>query len=264
MGKFSWCRYRMATQGRRDSEEVLRVEGVSKYFGNLKALNDVDLSVRENEIVGLIGPNGAGKTTLLNCITGKYRVSDGSVYLNGDDVTDLNISRRVNRGMARTYQIVRTFGELTVRENMIAHVDHRNESLLKTVYRGVDDEDRETIDELLEFFELSAHAEEPAGNLSTGQKKLLNIAASLISDPEVVLLDEPAAGVNPALVEDIEASILEQRTAGRTFFVVEHEMDVITTLCDHLYVLVDGENFLEGPPAQVLDDDRVLKAYFGE
>jgi branched-chain amino acid transport system ATP-binding protein len=249
---------------RPDDPPVLAVESLRKEFDGVVALDGASLDVRPGEIVGLVGPNGAGKTTLFNCVMGVFQPTAGRVALDGDDVTGMRTPEVVDRGLSRTFQIPRVFPELSVRENMIANQDHRDESLLGTAVRGTDDATMDRIDDLLGFVGLAGMADEPAGDLSTGQSKLLNLAATLLRDPEVVLLDEPAAGINPGLVEDIQEMLLDLNDRGRTFLLIEHEMDVIRALSDYVYVLSNGTNLTAGPPDEALDDPRVLEAYFGE
>ena len=246
------------------SEPVLEVQDVAKTFGGIVALDGVDLSVEEGEIVCVIGPNGAGKSTLFNCITGVHPLTRGTIHLAGQDITGQYTSEIVQKGLSRTFQIARVFPELTVRENMVVNQNHEDESLLRTVLSDTDDETERRITELLEFMDLTRLADDPAGNLSTGQKKLLNIASTLLRDPDVVLLDEPTAGVNPGLIDDITDSILELNDRGSTFLVIEHDMDVVRKISDYVYVLAEGTNLTDGPPEAALEDPRVLEAYFGE
>ncbi|MEF8977622.1 MAG: ABC transporter ATP-binding protein [Haloarculaceae archaeon] len=243
---------------------VLEVEDLHKEFGGVIALDGADIEVREGEIVGLIGPNGAGKSTLFNCIMGVHNVDQGRVRIRGEDITTEYTSEIVRSGVSRTFQMARVFPELTVRENMLVNQAHENESLLGTVVSPSDDEIVGRAEELIEFVDLDHLIDEPAGDLSTGQKKLLNIASTLLRDPDVILLDEPTAGVNPALVDNIMDSILELNEEGRTFFIIEHDMDVIRKLSDHVYALANGTNLTSGAPEAVLSDDAVLESYFGE
>jgi branched-chain amino acid transport system ATP-binding protein len=250
---------------RPDTDTVLRVEGLTKTFGGLTALDEVDLEVRETEIVGLVGPNGAGKSTLFNCIMGLYPIDAGAVYLRGTDISGLKTSEIVQEGISRTFQLARVFPRLTVRENLLINQDHRGEQMFPTLYQSSDNEVYERVEDLIEFVELEHLADEQAGNLSGGQKKLLNIANTLVSEPDVVLLDEPTAGVNPDLIDDITESVLElNRDRDTTFFVIEHDMDVVHEISDYVYVFADATNLTEGAPDTALSDDRVLEAYFGE
>lgn len=250
--------------GRPRGDPVLTIHEVRKDFGGVIALDGVSLTVQEGEIVGLIGPNGAGKTTLFNCITGVYTPDDGSIRLRERDITGMSPHKVVQNGLSRTFQIARVFPDLTVRENMIANQPHRDERVTGTILSGTPEKTNERIEELMDFLSLSHLIDEPAGDLSTGQKKLLNLAGALLRDPEVVLLDEPVAGVNPRLVDDIIDSILELNDRGRTFFVIEHDIEAIQELSDYLYAISSGQNLAEGAPDEVLTKDSVLEAYFGE
>ena len=251
-------------QARRDGETVLTIDGVRKDFDGVVALDGVSLTVNEGEIIGLIGPNGAGKTTLFNCITGVYTPDTGTIQLRDRNITGMSPNKVVQNGLSRTFQIARVFPDLTVRENMVANQPHRNERITGTILSGTTGEVNERIEELIDFFSLTHLIDEPAGNLSTGQKKLLNLAGALLRDPEIVLLDEPVAGVNPRLVDDIIDSILELNERGRTFFVIEHDIDAIRELSDYLYAISNGQNLAKGAPDDVLTKDSVLEAYFGQ
>jgi ABC-type branched-subunit amino acid transport system ATPase component len=249
---------------RTSASTVLEVEDLHKAFGGVVALDGADIEVREGEIVGLIGPNGAGKSTLFNCIMGVHNVDQGRIRIRGEDITTEYTSEIVRSGVSRTFQMARVFPELTVRENMLVNQAHDDESLVGTVVSPSDDEIVGRAEDLIEFVDLDHLIDEPAGDLSTGQKKLLNIASTLLRDPDVILLDEPTAGVNPGLVDDIMDSILELNEEGRTFFIIEHDMDVIRRLSDHVYALANGTNLTSGAPEAVLSDDAVLESYFGE
>ena len=250
--------------GRPETAPVLSVSDLRKEFGGIVALDGVDLSVREGEIIGIVGPNGAGKTTLFNCLMGQLEPTSGSVTLGETDITDLPPPAIVERGIARTFQIPRVFHNLSVHENMQIYQPHRDESMLATLVRGTDGGTRDRIDDLLSFVGLDDMAAVGAGSLSTGQQKLLNIAEALLKEPDIILLDEPAAGVNPALVDDIIDLILELGAEGQTFVIIEHDMDVVRAVTDFVYVLANGTNLTEGEPEPVLNDPRVLEAYFGE
>jgi len=249
---------------RTDASTVLEIEDLHKVFGGVVALDGADIEVREGEIVGLIGPNGAGKSTLFNCIMGVHKVDRGRIRIRGEDITSEYTSEIVRSGVSRTFQLARVFPELTVRENMLVNQAHDDESLVGTVVSPSDDDVVGRAEELIEFVDLDHLVDEPAGDLSTGQKKLLNIASTLLRDPDVILLDEPTAGVNPDLVDDIMDSILELNEEGRTFFIIEHDMDVIRRVSDHVYALANGTNLTSGIPETVLSDDAVLESYFGE
>lgn len=244
-------------------DPLLKVQDLHKKFGGITALDGANLKVDSGEIVGLVGPNGAGKSTLFNCIMGVFRPTSGKCFFDGVEITDMKTASIVQKGISRTFQIPRVYPELTVRQNMRVSQPHDDESLLKTLVQTTDEETEVQINNLLEFMGLTRLADQPAKNLSTGQKKLLNIAATRVSDPDIVLLDEPAAGVNPGLVDEIIDSILKLNEEGSTFLIIEHNMEVIRELSDYLYVLAEGTNLTEGDPDTALEDPRVLEAYFG-
>lgn len=247
---------------RSEAEPILKIDGLRKEFPGVVAVDGVSLEVRNGEIVGIIGPNGAGKSTLFNCVMGVHEPTDGQVQLGDTDITGEFTSRIVRKGVSRAFQQARVFPELSVRENMVANQDHENENLLGTLFSSAGMTER--MNDLVTQVGLWELRDRKAGELSTGQQKLLTIAAALMQDPEIVMLDEPTAGVNPNLVDDIINTIIELNQAGATFCIIEHDMDVIHTLSDYVYVLNNGTNLTEGPPSVALDDPDVLEAYFGE
>jgi branched-chain amino acid transport system ATP-binding protein len=242
---------------------LLEVTGVSKAFGGVQALSACHLEVREGEINGLIGPNGSGKTTLFNVITGYERIQQGEVRFNGSEITNAPPDRVFALGIGRTFQLTRLFTRLTVLENMLV-ATQRKEGWLRGVMRlgGSAAEKRRAMD-LLDFVGIVRLAHEPAGNLSYGQRKLLELASLLIADPAVLLLDEPAGGVNPTLITHLADRISELNKAGKTFLVVEHNMEFVMNLCDHVTVLNQGKALLSGTPSEVRSDPAVLDAYLG-
>jgi ABC-type branched-subunit amino acid transport system ATPase component len=233
--------------------DTLRAESVTKSFGGVEALAGCSLTVPAGRISGLIGPNGSGKTTLFNVMTGYERIDSGQVYLGGRQITGAPPHRVYALGIGRTFQLTRIFPRLTVLENMLVPA-RRGRSARKH---------REHAMELLAFTGISAHAGALAGTLSYGQRKLLELAYVLVADPAVVLLDEPAGGVNPSLIQHIADRIRELNKAGRTFLIVEHNMEFVMGLCDQLTVLDSGAVVASGPPDIVRNDPRVLDAYLG-
>jgi branched-chain amino acid transport system ATP-binding protein len=253
----------MTTKTKRvNSKSVLEIDGLRKEFPGVAALDGVSLEIKNREIVGIIGPNGAGKSTLFNCVMGVYEPTDGQVYLGETNITGEFTSRIVRQGVSRAFQQARVFPELTVRENMLANQDHEDESIVRTLFSNAEMTDR--MNNLVRQVGLWDLRDRKAGELSTGQKKLLTIAAALMQDPEIVMLDEPTAGVNPDLIDDIINTIVDLNHDGATFCIIEHDMDVIHKLSDYVYVLNNGTNLTEGPPEVALDDPDVLEAYFGE
>ena len=253
---------------------ALRVEGVAKAFGGVQALSGCSLDVAEGSIAGLIGPNGSGKTTLFNVITGYERVDAGEVYRGDRRITNLPPQRVFAQGIGRTFQLTRIFPRLTVLENMLVASQHvasqhgasqhgAGRGWRSPLARAGGPADRRRAMELLEFTGIEGHAAALADTLSYGQRKLLELAYVLVADPAVVLLDEPAGGVNPSLIQHLAARIRELNAAGRTFLIVEHNMDFVMGLCDRITVLDYGTVVAAGPPAIVREDPRVLDAYLG-
>lgn len=240
---------------------LLRTESLTKRFGGIIAVNDCSIEVRKGSITGLIGPNGSGKTTLFNLITNVYRQDKGDVYLNGKCVSHVRPSQLCHMGLCRTFQITRLFWDLSVLENMIVPVKQVGfRSLLGPgMYR--DEEERAM--ELLRRVGLDFLKDERARKLSFGQQKLLEFAAVLMSEPDIVLLDEPAGGVNPTMIRFLMDLIRNLNQEGMTFMVVEHNMGLVMELCDHVMVLDQGQKIAEGPAHIVQSDPVVLDAYLG-
>ena len=242
---------------------LLEAEGVCKSFGGLQALSNTSLSVDEGSISGLIGPNGSGKTTLFNVMTGYDRCSEGEIRLGGESITRATPERVFALGVGRTFQITRLFFRLTVLENMLV-ATQRHEGWIRAGVRGAGSTaERTRALELLEFVGLARLANSPAGNLSYGQRKLLELASLLVADPAVLLLDEPTAGVNPTLINQLTERIRELNRAGKTFLVVEHNMEFVMGLCQQVTVLHQGRTLVTGTPEQVRSDPAVLDAYLG-
>ncbi|MGI8714630.1 MAG: ATP-binding cassette domain-containing protein [Solirubrobacteraceae bacterium] len=242
---------------------LIEVQGVSKSYGGLQALSLCDLEVREGEINGLIGPNGSGKTTLFNVVTGYERIQQGRVVFNGAEITNAPPDRVFQLGIGRTFQLTRLFTRLTVLENMLV-ATQRQESWLRGVLRraGSVGEKRRAM-ELLEFVGIARLAYEPAGNLSYGQRKLLELASLLVADPAILLLDEPAGGVNPTLIEQLAERIRDLNRSGKTILVVEHNMEFVMNLCARVTVLRQGSALVAGTPDEVRTNPAVLDAYLG-
>jgi neutral amino acid transport system ATP-binding protein len=231
---------------------LLRTEGVHKSFGGVRALDTCTIQVDEGTVTGLIGPNGSGKTTLFNVITGYVKADAGQVYLADRRITNIAPDKVFALGIGRTFQLTRIFPSLTVMENMLVASQHHRAGARK---RAI---------EQLEFVGIAGYHASPAGTLSYGQRKLLELAYVLVADPAIVLLDEPAGGVNLSLVNHIAARIRELNAAGKTFLIVEHNMEFVMGLCHQVTVLDSGTVVAAGPPDIVRTDRRVLDAYLGE
>ncbi len=240
---------------------LLSTENLAKRFGGITAVDDCSIDVKNGSITGLIGPNGSGKTTLFNLITSVYKSDQGDVYLNERRVTGVPGHKLCHMGLSRTFQITRLFWDLTVLENMIVPV--RQVGLRSLLGPGMYKHEEERAMVLLERVGLEFLRDERANKLSFGQQKLLEMAAVLMSDPDIVLLDEPAGGVNPSMIRFIMDLITSLNNEGVTFLVVEHNMGVVMELCDHILVLDQGQKIAEGPPHIIREDSAVLDAYLG-
>ena len=246
---------------------ILRAADVCMHFGGFTALDDVSFSITTGNLCGLIGPNGAGKSTLFDILAGDRRPTSGQVFLRERAVGNQAADTRLPAGLGRTFQIPRPFCAMTVLENvMLGRQDHSGERIWpnwfarKRVARIEADACARAM-EILEFVALASHANQPAGILSGGQRKLLELARVLMAEPSLILLDEPAAGVNPALLDIIIERIAALNQRGITFLIVEHNMQMIARLCQHVYVMAAGKKLMEGPPLEVTRDPRVIDAY---
>jgi len=248
---------------------ALNAEGIDKSFGGLKVLNSAWIDVPENRIVGLIGPNGAGKSTFLTVLSKFIEPDQGRILARGLDVTARSPERLAQTGVVRTFQVPREFGELSVIQNMIiAAKDQLGESIVKALLfparvRQEDQAITAKADELLEFLGLAHVRDIAAKNLSGGQKKLLELGRALMTDPFLLLLDEPFAGVAPGLVDVLIGKIHALRERGLGFLIVEHNMEAVNALCSSVFVMVRGAILVDGSPEKVGNDPRVLEAYLG-
>ncbi len=249
---------------------MLKIKDLNKSFGGLKAVNNVNLEVDKGSITGLIGPNGAGKTTLFNTIAGLYAPDDGAVYLEEKNIAGLKPHELFSMGVLRTFQIAHEFASLTVLENlMMVPGNQRGEKLIfalfgdKTVKKE-EEEIRAKAIEVIEFLNLKHLTQEIAGNLSGGQKKLLELGRTMMVEAKLVLLDEVGAGVNRTLLNEISDAILRlNKERNYTFFVIEHDMDLIEKICDPVIVMAEGSVLFEGKFAEVKSNEEVIEAYLG-
>jgi len=242
---------------------LLEIENLTKHFFRLSALSGVSLSVEPGELLGVIGPNGSGKTTLFNCVTGVLPPSGGHVRFRGEDITGRTADAVYQRGIARTFQLIQLFPEMTVLENMLVAAQEKTGTLLSRLLRREETKETTRAQELLEFLGIARLQDNLASNLSYGQQKLLDFGMALMSDPQLILLDEPMAGVNPTMINNLMGHIVELNGRGYTFVVIEHNMEVVMSLCRRIVVLSQGERIAEGTPAEIADNPLVLDAYFG-
>jgi len=248
---------------------LLEVANLSKQFSGLRAVDDVSFKVAEGELLGLIGPNGAGKTTLFNCIAGAQAATSGTVTFEGHSIAGLDSIRIARRGLARTYQNLRVFPDMTVFDNVSAGaIGHIGTTFWSAIFPSLVRQQDEAIAEAtlraLDMFELMPYADQPAGNLSYGQKKNLELARALSTQPKLLMLDEPAAGLNDTETAELAKRVVQLREAGLTIVLVEHDMPMIMRICDRIVVLESGRLIADGSPAQVRSDPGVRAAYLGE
>src|SRR6266849_9393947 len=230
---------------------ILEVNSVVKRFGGVAAVHRVSLALEPGRIHGLIGPNGSGKTTLFNCITGVETRDEGAIRFKGQRIDGLKPHQIFHLGVGRTFQVIRVFPELTALENLLV------------VTTGYYAQARRRAEDLLALVKLERLADEFAGNLSYGQQKLVEFIRVLMTDPEMILLDEPAAGVNRTLLNELLDAVRRLRDQGKTILLVEHDMKVVMGLCETVFVLDHGEKLAEGAPGVIQADERVIEAYFG-
>ncbi len=253
------------------SENILQVENLSKYFGGLAAVSNCSLKIKKGSITGIIGPNGSGKTTLFNLIAGNLKSSEGSVIFNNEKITDLPSHELFSKGLLRTFQIAHEFSNLSVLENlMMVPPNQYGENLLNALLKPKKVKEEEEVNrskayEVIEFLNLKHLANERAGNLSGGQKKLLELGRTMMVDAKLVLLDEVGAGVNRSLLKDLGTAILKlNKEKNYTFCMIEHDMDFISRMCDPVIVMAEGSVLFEGKSEEVKKNDKVIESYLGK
>ena len=243
---------------------VLEVSSIKKSFGGIKAVDDVSFDVQEGEILGLIGPNGCGKSTLFNCILGQLMPTDGEVKVDGKVVTGLRPSELNSLGVSRTFQLLQVFPKLSVRENLILAGQEHQGNMMSRLFGPSDAGLSAAADQMIGFFKLEHLATEAAGGLSYGQQKLLDAAMAFMGGPRLVLLDEPAGGVNLTMLGDLKERLAAiNREKRATFVVIEHNMEFVMSLCTRVMVMAEGKLLAMGTPSEVRANPAVIEAYLG-
>ena len=248
---------------------VLEIENVSKLFFGLVAIDDLTIKVKPGQIYGIIGPNGAGKTTLFNCVTGIYKPEKGTIKYKGEDITGMPAHKIAQKGVLRTFQNIRLFKEMSVAENIMAGCPTKSKqkwyhSIIHTpFYKKDNDKSWKKVEELMDFFNLTKFAMIPTGDLSYGNQRKVEMARALAAEPELLILDEPAAGLNENETIELTNIILKIKEMGLGIMMIEHDMDMVMKLTDYITVINFGKEISQGEPDFVQDDPRVIEAYIG-
>jgi branched-chain amino acid transport system ATP-binding protein len=246
------------------SAPVLKVSGLKKAYGAIQAVGGVSFEVQPGEIFGVIGPNGSGKTTMFNSVLGQISPDEGAIEFKGQSITGLSPLELNRRGVGRTFQTLQVFGKMSVRDNLLVAAQEHKGSMFSRLFAPGDSGLGDKADELIDLFRIRHVADKPAGSLSYGQQKLVDIAMAFMSEPDLVLLDEPCAGVNPSLVGGISSLLKElNHTRKGSFVVIEHNMDFVMDLCHRVMVMVEGQIMAIGTPDEIRSNKQVLDAYLG-
>ncbi len=257
-------------QQKPNAAPLLAASKLSKSFGGVRAVDNAEIQVPQGSITGLIGPNGAGKTTLFNLLSSFIQPDSGQVLFDGEPIQNLQPHQIAQQGMVRTFQVARVLSRMSVMENMLLAAQKQTGENFWNVWlqpRKLRQEERKLQRQAMEVLDsvgLASKAEDYAGALSGGQRKLLEIARVLMTQPKLILLDEPAAGVNPTLINQICEHVVRWNREGMTFLIIEHNMDVIMSLCDRVWVLAEGRNLADGTPTEIQQNNAVLEAYLGQ
>ncbi len=247
--------------------KILKTEQLSKFFDGLKALNGVNIDVDKQTLTLIIGPNGSGKTTFINTVCGFYKPDGGKIYFEGKDITGLPPNKVYEMGMVRTFQIPQPLKKLTVLENLLISEKHVGESILKTLryscWLKKEEELVEKAFKILEFLKIDHLWDVESYKLSGGQLKLVEVGRALMTNPKMIVTDEPIAGIAPALAHEILERFLDLRNVGITFLIVEHRLDIVMSYVDFVYVMANGEVISKGKPEDVMNDPRVVEVYLG-
>ncbi len=244
---------------------MLKVKNLTKHFGGVKAVNDCSFSIEPNLITALVGPNGAGKTTLFNLVSGFYSQDEGLVFFKDKEITKMPIWQRARLGISRTFQLSRLFKNLSIEENLLLALREDDDEFFKMFAQGtkLDAEEKKKIHEIMDFVGLDKDPQTIVTELSYGQQKLFDLSRALLNPHTFLMLDEPVAGINPVLREQFKELLRELKQKGETILVIEHDMDFVRAVADHVVVMDQGVVIAQGAPEEVLSNEKVLEAYLG-
>jgi len=242
---------------------MLKIKNLSKHFGGVKAVNNCSFEIQKGKITALIGPNGSGKSTLFNLIAGVLEQDEGEVFLDDEDMTSISISKRVNKGISRIFQKSRLFGNLTIKENMLLALESDDTKFWKSFFSKTKGSKEKEINESLNLVKMDIHMNKLARNLSYGQKRLVEIVRAILMPHKILMLDEPVAGVTPALRKELSNLLLKLKTNQETIFIIEHDMNFVLNLADEVIVMDEGKIIAKGKPSEIRNNKEVLEAYLG-